>query len=141
MLAEQDRTRLGADLFKGRDAAIQGSLHTPPRGPEGTRRYRAEGQCSRVSRTAAKPYAFFNWRSTIHPMRLTQFPTLVEPGFSLLRLLDWRQAAPAHFLGRGVVGRDHQDGVVSGQGADDLGPVFGVERHSHGVGMARRSLE
>jgi len=44
-------------------------------------------------------------------------------------------------FGGGVVGGDDQDGVVSGDGADDFGPALVVEGDGDGVGVAGRGFE
>ncbi len=41
----------------------------------------------------------------------------------------------------GVVGRDHQQSVVSGERAHHFGPFLGVEGYRDGVGMAGRGLQ
>ncbi len=39
-------------------------------------------------------------------------------------------------FGAAVVGADDEDGVVAGEGADDFGPLFVVERGGDGLGSA-----
>src|SRR5690606_4815650 len=54
-----------------------------------------------------------------------------------LRGLEQIQKSLAEQFRGGVVRRDHQDGVVAGNGSHHLRPLFAIERHRHGVGMSR----
>src|SRR6185312_16968435 len=49
--------------------------------------------------------------------------------------------AAHHFLSRGRGAADDEDRVVTGDGAQDLGPFFGVQRFADGLGAARQRVE